>query len=161
MLDVQTGSVATKVVIIVEKDRIVSVGKTVPADAIVINLSDEFVMPGMVDCHAHILGNLKDFTPGSTLRISSAKATLWGLRNLQVWLEHGFTTLGLPRVISVTDPPNTRSVAVMHRLGMVLDHYADLEYEGETFRAVIHAITADRWRSRADRPVCTCSTGPG
>ncbi len=77
------------------------------------------------------------------------------------WLEHGFTTLGLPRVISVTDPPNTRSVAVMHRLGMVLDHHADLEYEGETFRAVIHAITADQWRGRADRPVCTCSTGPG
>ena len=93
MLDVLTGSVATDVVILVEKDRIVSVGKTAPADATVIDLSNEFVMPGMVDCHAHILGNLKDFTPGAPLRISSAKATLWGLRNLQVWLEHGFTAL--------------------------------------------------------------------
>jgi RimJ/RimL family protein N-acetyltransferase len=73
------------------------------------------------------------------------------------WLEHGFATLGLPRVISVTDPPNTRSLAVMHRLGMVLDHYADLEYEGETFQAVIHAITADQWRTRSGRPACTCA----
>lgn len=93
MLDVLTGSVATKVVIIVEKDRIVSVGKTVPADATVIDLSDQFVMPGMVDCHAHVLGNLKDFTPGAPLRTSSAKATLWGLHNLQVWLDQGFTAL--------------------------------------------------------------------
>jgi len=93
MLDVKTGSVATGVVILVERDRIVSVGKTVPTDAAVIDLSNEFVMPGMVDCHAHILGNLKDFTPGSTLRMSSAKATVWGIRNLQVWLDHGFTSL--------------------------------------------------------------------
>jgi imidazolonepropionase-like amidohydrolase len=93
MLDVKTGSVANGVVILVEKDRIVSIGKAVPTDATVIDLSNEFVMPGMVDCHAHILGNLKDFTPGSTLRTSSAKATLWGVRNLQVWLDHGFTAL--------------------------------------------------------------------
>jgi RimJ/RimL family protein N-acetyltransferase len=73
------------------------------------------------------------------------------------WLEHGFTTLGLPRVISVTDPPNTRSWAVMHRLGMVFDHNADLEYEGETFLAVIHAITADQWRTRTERPACQCA----
>ena len=93
MLDVRTGSVATDVVILVEKDRIVSVGKIAPADATVIDLSGEFVMPGMVDCHAHVLGNLKNFTPGAALRTSSAQATLWGVHNLQVWLDHGFTAL--------------------------------------------------------------------
>jgi RimJ/RimL family protein N-acetyltransferase len=74
------------------------------------------------------------------------------------WLEHGFTTLGLPRVISSTDPPNLRSKAVMHRLGMVVDHYAELEYEGSVFLAVIHAITADQWRTRAKLPACTCAS---
>jgi RimJ/RimL family protein N-acetyltransferase len=34
------------------------------------------------------------------------------------WLDHGFGTLNLPRVISMTDPPNLRSLAVMRRLGM-------------------------------------------
>jgi imidazolonepropionase-like amidohydrolase len=61
MLDVKTGSVATGVVILVEKDRIRERRKIAPTDATVIDLSNEFVMPGMVDCHAHILGNLKDF----------------------------------------------------------------------------------------------------
>jgi RimJ/RimL family protein N-acetyltransferase len=74
------------------------------------------------------------------------------------WLEHGFTTLGLPRIISVTDPPNLRSLAVMHRLGMRVDHYAELEYEGSVFRAVIHAMTADQWRTRAKLPACTCAS---
>jgi RimJ/RimL family protein N-acetyltransferase len=73
------------------------------------------------------------------------------------WLEHGFATLGLPRVISVTDPPNRRSLAVMHRLGMVLDHHAELEYEGSPFLAVVHAITAEQWRTRTKRPGCACT----
>jgi len=93
MLDVRTGAVAANVFIVVDKDRIASVGTTAPADMGVIDLSDKFVMPGMVDCHAHVLGNLKDFTPGAPLRTSSAKATIWGLCNLQVWLDHGFTAL--------------------------------------------------------------------
>jgi imidazolonepropionase-like amidohydrolase len=81
------------VFILVDKDRIVSVGNTAPNDATVIDLSNETVMPGMVDCHAHVLGNLEDFAPAASLRMSSAKATIWGMRNLQVWLQHGFTAL--------------------------------------------------------------------
>lgn len=75
------------------------------------------------------------------------------------WLRHGFTTLELPRVISITDrdPPNVRSIAVMRRIGMVRDHDADLVDEtGEPFAAVVHSITAAQWRSgpgrTADRP---------
>jgi RimJ/RimL family protein N-acetyltransferase len=62
------------------------------------------------------------------------------------WLAHAFTVLDLPRVISVTDEPNTRSIAVMRRLGMTLDHRATLEEEGETFDAVVHAITRAQWQ---------------
>ena len=67
------------------------------------------------------------------------------------WLDHAFGTLGLPRVISITDPPNRRSLAVMRRLGMVFDHEAEVEDNGVTFQAVVYAITADRWRSRPGR----------
>jgi RimJ/RimL family protein N-acetyltransferase len=73
------------------------------------------------------------------------------------WLEHAFTAHALPRVISVADLPNRRSVAVMHRLGMLLDHQAELEYEGETFTASIHAISSEQWRSRAERSACACA----
>jgi RimJ/RimL family protein N-acetyltransferase len=61
------------------------------------------------------------------------------------WLAYGFTVLDLPRIISVTDRPNTRSIAVMQRLGMTVDHYATLEEDGQTFDAVVHAITRAQW----------------
>lgn len=72
------------------------------------------------------------------------------------WLTHAFTVLDLPRVISVTDAPNTRSIAVMRRLGMTVDHYATLAEEGVTFEAVVHAITKQQWENKqagtAQRP---------
>ena len=69
------------------------------------------------------------------------------------WLTHAFTELNLPRVISVTDAPNTRSIAVMQRLGMIVDHYATLVEDGQTFEAVVHAITKEQWEQHhADAP---------
>jgi RimJ/RimL family protein N-acetyltransferase len=67
------------------------------------------------------------------------------------WLDHAFGTLGLPRVISITEPPNLRSLAVMRRLGMVFDHQAEVEEDGVVFQAVVYAITDGQWRSRAER----------
>jgi RimJ/RimL family protein N-acetyltransferase len=66
------------------------------------------------------------------------------------WLDHAFGVLGLPRVISITDPPNLRSLAVMHRLGMDFDHEAEVEDNGVVFQAVVYTITAEQWR-RAER----------
>jgi RimJ/RimL family protein N-acetyltransferase len=67
----------------------------------------------------------------------------------EAWLAHAFGTRGLERVISITDrePPNVRSIAVMRRLGMVWDHDAELVEDGTAFPAVVHSITADRWRA--------------
>ena len=65
------------------------------------------------------------------------------------WLDHAFGTLHLPRVISMTDPPNLRSLAVMRRLGMTFDHEAEIEDMGMVFQAVVYAITAEQWRSGA------------
>ena len=57
---------------------------------------------------------------------------------------------GSPRIISIADVPNARSIAVMKRLGMTLDHTAELVHEGETFSAVIYAITRERWQSNME-----------
>ena len=73
------------------------------------------------------------------------------------WLTHGFGTVGLQRIISMTDPPNLRSMAVMHRLGMLFDHRAEVEEDGERFLAIVHAVTAEQWQSRASRPACACT----
>ena len=62
------------------------------------------------------------------------------------WLDHAFDELGVARVISITDRPNVRSLAVMRRLGMTFDHEAEVEDDGVLFEAVIHSITAEQWR---------------
>jgi imidazolonepropionase-like amidohydrolase len=93
LIDVRTGKILTNVFILVEKNRVISLGSSAPADVPVIDLSNQTVLPGLIDCHAHVLGNLKDFSPASGLRMSSPQAALWGVRNLQVWLRKGFTAL--------------------------------------------------------------------
>ncbi|MEV5966509.1 GNAT family N-acetyltransferase [Kribbella sp. NPDC051952] len=63
------------------------------------------------------------------------------------WLEHGFTAMGLPHVISVTDTPNARSIAVMRRLGMSFDQETVLEEDGVPFDATIYRLTAEAWNA--------------
>jgi RimJ/RimL family protein N-acetyltransferase len=62
------------------------------------------------------------------------------------WLDYGFDTLGLARVISMTDLDNTRSLAVMRRLGMHFWHNTEITDDGQLFQAVVYQITAERWR---------------
>jgi RimJ/RimL family protein N-acetyltransferase len=62
------------------------------------------------------------------------------------WLDIGFGAKGYPRIISVTDPDNDRSLAVMNRLGMQFDHAARITDEGVEFDGVVYSITAARWR---------------
>ena len=64
------------------------------------------------------------------------------------WLDLAFGPLGLDRVISTTDTPNVRSLAVMRRLGMTFEREAQVEDEGMLFDAVVYEITAERWRLR-------------
>jgi RimJ/RimL family protein N-acetyltransferase len=62
------------------------------------------------------------------------------------WLAYGFTELRLPKINSVTDTPNERSIAVMRRLGMTFDHTADLSLDGLQFNATIYSMTAEAFR---------------
>jgi hypothetical protein len=87
LLDVRTGEYRSNVYIVVEDNRIAAVGDFALTNAPVIDLSSQTVMPGLTDCHAHILGNLKDQSATAPLRVSSPMAALWGYRNLQVWLD--------------------------------------------------------------------------
>ena len=63
------------------------------------------------------------------------------------WIGQALGPLAYPRVLAVTDVPNARSCAVMERVGMTLDHEADLVIEGEPLRAVVYAMTKERWQS--------------
>ena len=93
VLDVRTGNYASNVYLLIEGERIASVGNSAPAGVEVIDLSSQTILPGLADCHDHILGNPKDQSPAGGLRMSSPMGALWGYRNLQILLDHGFTML--------------------------------------------------------------------
>ena len=73
----------------------------------------------------------------------------------RAWLDYAFEVLDTPRILSIADVPNLKSIAVMQRLGMTLDHTADLEASGEKFVAVVYSISRhrSRWhRTRRSQP---------
>jgi len=99
LLDVREGTYRADQGVLIEGERIKDVGPLVqvqahaPKDAAIIDLSRSTVLPGLIDCHAHVLGNPKDYSPMRDLRYSSAMGTVWGVHNLESWLDHGFTGL--------------------------------------------------------------------
>ncbi|MDW4550911.1 GNAT family N-acetyltransferase [Defluviimonas sp. D31] len=64
------------------------------------------------------------------------------------WLHHAFLTLGIERVISISDAPNLRSISVMRRLNMKLNHVAELGDRDRKTKCLIYAITKSEFRER-------------
>ncbi len=99
LLDVRDGRVLANQAVLVEGDHIRQVGPAasitaeIGRGATLIDLGNVTLLPGLVDCHNHILGNPKDQSSTADLRMSSPQQTLWGLHNLQIWLARGFTAL--------------------------------------------------------------------
>ncbi len=97
LIDPATGTVAKNQVIVVRDGKIAEVGPnvTVPSDAEVIDLSNSWVMPGLMDAHVHLTygvpGALALITP--YLSESSGLRALRGAHNARVVLEAGFTTV--------------------------------------------------------------------
>ena len=93
LLDVRSGKIRTNVFILVEKDRIVSLNDSAPGGVPVIDLSNQTVLPGLIDSHVHLLFDWKDQSSASVLRMSSPQGALWGAHNLRTYLNQGFTTV--------------------------------------------------------------------
>ena len=91
LLDVRTGRVTPDVVVLIENDRIANIGGALPAGVRVIDLPGLTLLPGLIDAHDHILGNPKDWSATAGLRMSAPEAAIWGVRNLGILLDHGFT----------------------------------------------------------------------
>ncbi len=102
LIDVRAGRVLTDQAILVVGERITAVGQTgevvksVPKEAAVIDLSNATVLPGLIDCHTHVLlqGDitmadydeqlLKESIPFRTIRATVAAKTS---------LQNGFTAI--------------------------------------------------------------------
>src|SRR5581483_5432959 len=93
LLDVKTGRMMTNQSIVIEGDRIVSIGTSAPAAGDeVIALPNATVLPGLIDVHTHLT-----FEPGDLgmklLTTTPARDALTGAKNARVTLEAGFTTV--------------------------------------------------------------------
>ena len=95
LFDSRSGDVTRDVLIVIEDDRIVAVmdgDEEIPDEAEVIDLSDSFVLPGVMDMHTHVVGNLaNNFFAGYFQ--SPHRATIGGVVNAEKTLMAGFTTI--------------------------------------------------------------------
>ena len=99
VVDPSKGSVARNQIILVQDGKIKEIGPsvTIPAGATTVDLSHEWLCPGLMDAHVHL--TLTEVTGGNApfesfyLKETSTYRGLRGLRNAQDLLHAGFTTI--------------------------------------------------------------------
>ena len=96
LLDVRSGKTLTDQAIVIEGDKIVSVGPMSQASRSagdrLIDLPNATVLPGLTDAHTHLTGDPQN-VGYQRLGISVTRATLTGARNARLTLDAGFTTV--------------------------------------------------------------------
>ena len=94
-IDVLSGEVRTRQVVLVRGGRVESVGEdngSVPEGARVVDLSNATVLPGLMDMHAHLVGLEEDGQGYASLVMrSGAQDAFGGVRNARSTIMAGFT----------------------------------------------------------------------
>lgn len=93
LIDVRTGDVRSHAYILIAGDRVQSIAESAPSGIPVTDLSSYTVLPGLIDAHGHILSNPTSQSFADELKTSYPQATIWGVYNLRLWLDHGFTSV--------------------------------------------------------------------
>lgn len=102
LVDVRNRTVMNNPVVLIEGDTIQAVGSAlkIPSGASILDLGESTLLPGLIDCHTHLLTSL-DSTKGddedaailSVVKLSTAERALLGAANAREMLEAGFTTV--------------------------------------------------------------------
>jgi imidazolonepropionase-like amidohydrolase len=102
LLDVRKGSYIENAAIWIEGERIKEVGLAaevqahVPKSAKVIDLGRATLLPGLIDCHTHIMARIPEGEDGYIVNLatkSQAFRALEGAYNARITLEAGYTTI--------------------------------------------------------------------
>ncbi|MGB2602874.1 MAG: amidohydrolase family protein [Candidatus Sulfotelmatobacter sp.] len=95
VLDVKTGKLLSDQMLVIEDGKIVTVGASAetkaPAGAVLIDLSNATVLPGLIDAHTHLTMDPK--FGYERLGVSIPRETLTGAKNARITLQAGFTTV--------------------------------------------------------------------
>lgn len=137
MIDIVKGEVVKPAVVVIAGGQIRSIGSSgVPAGARTLDLGDVTLLPGLIDVHTHLTGDLKGDWVTRPVRELPADAALRGVSYARETLLAGFTTVrdvgavgfadvSLAKAIDAGLVEGPRIVASAHAIGITGGHCDD------------------------------------
>jgi len=160
VLDVESGKWQKNQLIFIEGERISNIqsaGTTIPDDVTVIDLSKQYILPGFMDMHTHLMGYLdKNFYAG--LFQSPHRAVIGGVVNASKTLMAGFTAVrdvgspdymdvALRNSINAGEVPGPRIAASGPALGITGGHCDDNALN-HSFKSKADGVADGPWAVR-------------
>ena len=161
LFDSSNGKVIKDAVIVVEGEKVTAVGDSgtrIPDGAEVIDLSSSFVLPGVMDMHTHVIGNLDNYFFAGYFQ-SPHRATIGGVVNAEKTLMAGFTTIrnvgasdyadvALRNAINAGEVPGPRMAVSGPGLGITGGH-CDRNSLNSSFEERSDGVADGPWAIRA------------
>jgi imidazolonepropionase-like amidohydrolase len=96
LADPESGAVLREQTVLVGADGHIlriEAGYQAPEGAEVVDLRDQFVLPGLIDSHVHLMFQSSQYNPMDSVQLSSADVALRSTRYARATVEAGFTTV--------------------------------------------------------------------